>query len=62
MQLVHNLTSLSYAESIRAKIDDSRTRDVFFYEPTFVDHGTNHINVLTPDGSAVALTTTINYP
>jgi len=55
------MTSLKYAESIRQLIDDERTRSVPFYKPTFVDHGTAHINVLNPDGSAVAMTSTINY-
>ena len=60
-QLVQNLTSLSYAESIRLQIDDSRTRNTYFYRPTFLDNGTSHINVLNADGSAVAMTSTINY-
>jgi len=61
VQLLRNLTSSSYAESIRRQIDDSRTRNWLFYEPTFVDYGTIQVNVLTPSGSAVAMTSTINY-
>lgn len=64
MQLVANLTSSEYAESIRQSIDDLKTHNVEFYKPQFAasrQHGTTHMNVLAPDGSAVALTSTINY-
>jgi len=61
LQLVRNLTSASYAESIRRQINDSHTRPFRFYQPAFDDHGTSHIGVLHADGSAVAMTSTINY-
>ena len=63
-QLVKNLTSYTYAEHIRAKISDEKTYDIQYYQPHFVnkeDHGTTHINVLGPDGSAVSITTTLNH-
>jgi gamma-glutamyltranspeptidase/glutathione hydrolase/leukotriene-C4 hydrolase len=63
-ELVSNLTSADFAASIRQQINDTTTREVFFYQPDFVsveNHGTAHINVLAPDGSAVAMTSTINY-
>lgn len=63
-KMVQNLTSDWYADATRCKIDDSRTYNVSHYEPAFQilnDHGTSHISVLSADGSAVALTSTINY-
>jgi len=64
-ELIANLTSAEYAESIRAQIDDKTTHDLTFYGPTFDiqeprDHGTADMNVFSPDGGAVALTGTIN--
>jgi len=57
------LTSREYVADIRARIDDGRTHDIPYYDPTFdfrPDHGTTHLNVLAQDGSAVAITGTIN--
>ena len=57
------MTSAEYAASIRARIDDARTHGVLWYDPSFdyrPDRGTAHLNVLAPDGSAVAITSTIN--
>jgi len=62
-ELIGNLTSPEYASEIRQKIDDNVTHDVMYYEPTFdyvLDQGTIHLNVLAADGSAVALSGTIN--
>jgi len=62
-QLVANLTSDDYAESIRRQIDDNVTHDIDYYDPTFdikPDSGTSHLNVLGPDGAAMVLTSTIN--
>ena len=64
LQLVANLTSPEYAAMIRDRIDDSTTHDIPYYNPTFdfvPDHGTTHLNVLAKDGSAVAMTSTINF-
>ena len=58
------MTSEGYAEDIRNKIDDKRTYDMGHYQPFFgmqTDHGTSHLAVLAPDGSAVSVTSTINY-
>lgn len=58
-----NLTSDKYAEEIRRQIDDSVTHDIDYYGPTFdikPDSGTSHMNILGPDGAAMALTSTIN--
>ena len=49
---------------IRARIDDATTHDIPYYDPLFdfdPDHGTTHLNVLARDGSAVAITSTINF-
>ena len=63
VQLIGKLTSSEYASEIRQKIDDDVTHDVMYYEPTFdyvPDQGTIHLNVLAADGSAVAMSGTIN--
>ncbi|CAF0760813.1 unnamed protein product [Adineta ricciae] len=62
-ELVRNLTSKDYADSIRAKIDDSKTFGFQYYGGTWLDRltiGTAHLSVLGLDGDAVALTSTVN--
>lgn len=63
-ELVQNLTSREYAESIRHRIDDTKTfHDPKHYGAQFEitnDHGTSHISVLAPNGDAIALTSSIN--
>ncbi|ESN98955.1 hypothetical protein HELRODRAFT_66647, partial [Helobdella robusta] len=63
-QLINKLSSTQFAEIIRAKIDDSQTfNNATYYGDVYnqlVDHGTAHISVYGPDGSAVAMTSTIN--
>ncbi len=54
----------SHGEDIRQLIDDAMTHDVDYYAPEFElveDHGTHHLNVLSRDGAAVAMTSSINY-
>ncbi|XP_060080228.1 glutathione hydrolase 1 proenzyme-like [Ylistrum balloti] len=61
--LISNMTSAAYSESIRQQITDDRTHDTDFYGPTFFmnnDAGTSHLSVLTPNGDAVSITSTIN--
>ncbi|XP_012250890.2 scoloptoxin SSD14-like isoform X2 [Athalia rosae] len=63
--LVANLTSKEYAESIaNEKIRDDRTStDPLFYggiTASTREAGTAHISVLAPDGSAVSVTSTVN--
>ena len=57
------MTSDSYADSIRSRITDNTTHDVEYYEPDFEfveDSGTAHASIIAADGSAVAITSTIN--
>ncbi|KAH0810404.1 hypothetical protein GEV33_012386 [Tenebrio molitor] len=62
--LLHNLTSPAYAESIRKQIKDNSTSDdpekygAVFYSKG--DHGTAHISVLAENGDAVSVTSSIN--
>lgn len=63
-QLLKNLTSNEYANSIRLKIKDNSTSSipkdygaVFFNTE---DHGTAHLSVLSQNGDAVSVTSSIN--
>lgn len=64
LQLVANLTSMSYAAGIREKIFDNQTNQnqTYYGANTSLveDHGTAHISVLAPNGDAVSVTSTIN--
>jgi gamma-glutamyltranspeptidase/glutathione hydrolase/leukotriene-C4 hydrolase len=63
-RLVSNLTSDSYVEDIRTKIQDDQTNNTYeyygaeFYQPD--DHGTSHISVIGSNGDALAITSTVN--
>ncbi|XP_032823644.2 glutathione hydrolase 1 proenzyme [Petromyzon marinus] len=62
--LMKNVTSKDFAEALRQKIWDNATHGVEYYEPTFYvpeDSGTAHLSVVGPDGSAVSVTSTINF-
>ena len=63
-EVIGNLTSQDYANIIRMSIKDNKTySDPAFYGAVTTnkeDHGTAHISVLAPDGSAVSVTSTIN--
>ena len=58
------MTSDEYAELIRSQINDNQTHNESHYGGVFDSDsshvGTAHESVLGPDGSAVAITTTIN--
>lgn len=59
-----DLTSDHFAEQIRASIQDDQTyADYTRYGAKFdlkPDHGTANINVLAPNGDAIAVTSSIN--
>ena len=58
------MTSEDFAKETRLKVDDSKTYGFDHYEPEFEqeDHsGTAHGSFLGPDGSAVSVTSSINY-
>lgn len=61
--IVEQMLSRDYANSLRSKISDLETREPSFYEPAsqVVDNkGTAHVNVLAPNGDAVSATSTVN--
>ena len=61
--VLDDMLNLDTGKDVRARIDDERTYSAEHYFPvhSFVDDsGTSHVSVLTADGSAVALTSTIN--
>ena len=59
------LTSWSFADKTRQRVNVNRTQDKSYYGPghidTSEDKGTTHLSVLSPDGAAVAVTSTINF-
>ncbi|CAH1233928.1 GGT1 [Branchiostoma lanceolatum] len=62
-ELVTNMTSRAYADSLRLKINDSTTHTYMYYGPSYAsppDGGTSHLSVLAPNGDAVAVTSTVN--
>lgn len=65
MQLLHNLTTKEYGDYIRDEIEDHFTYNdpshygANYYSPE--DHGTAHVSVLSPEGDAVSVTSTINF-
>ncbi|XP_023015721.2 glutathione hydrolase 1 proenzyme isoform X3 [Leptinotarsa decemlineata] len=63
--LLANLTSKEYAERIRRFIhDNSTSQNPQYYGANTdfqEDHGTSHISVLSPEGDAVSVTSTINF-
>ncbi|KAF4118061.1 glutathione hydrolase 1 proenzyme-like isoform X1 [Onychostoma macrolepis] len=63
LQIVKNITSDSFADYIRSKIKDDIKQQRYDdqYEIYAADdHGTSHLSVLAEDGSAVAVTSSIN--
>ena len=66
LQTVYNckMTNQTFAELLRQKIWNNQTHSNASYYGNFQlekDHGTSHLSILSPDGDAVALTSTINF-
>lgn len=63
-EVLANMTSADFGESLRQKIYDNRTFVNYTYYGDFYssanDAGTSHISIISPDGDAVAATNTIN--
>ncbi|RVE50892.1 hypothetical protein evm_004459 [Chilo suppressalis] len=64
-ELMRNVSSPSYAEATRLKIDDARTsNDSRVYgaqQYNQPDSGTAHISIIAPNGDAVSVTSSVNY-
>ncbi|XP_018561172.1 glutathione hydrolase 1 proenzyme isoform X2 [Anoplophora glabripennis] len=62
--LLSNLTSTKYTDSIRMRIDDNSTSsDPKHYGAVYYsneDHGTAHFSIIAPNGDAVSVTSSIN--
>ncbi|XP_048051609.1 glutathione hydrolase 1 proenzyme-like [Megalobrama amblycephala] len=62
-ELVKNITSDSFANYIRNKINDDIKQNTYNYKYDHYmdkDHGTSHLSIIAEDGSAVAVTSSIN--
>ena len=61
---MYNLTSWSFADYTRGRVDVNRTHGVDYYHPAVpakpLDSGTTHLSVQSQDGATVAVTSTIN--
>ncbi|ROJ96900.1 Glutathione hydrolase 1 proenzyme [Anabarilius grahami] len=59
--IVQNMTSESFADYIRSMIkDDTTKQDRYDVKTVCEGHGTSHLSVIAEDGSAVAVTSSIN--
>ncbi|XP_074869170.1 glutathione hydrolase 5 proenzyme [Carettochelys insculpta] len=62
---IKELLSSSFANRVRMQINERGDHLGSFYnlsQPGSVSYGTSHVSVLAEDGSAVSVTSTINYP
>ncbi|XP_073702530.1 glutathione hydrolase 1 proenzyme-like [Garra rufa] len=59
-EIVKNMTSDHFADYIRSMIKDNITKKDRDDVNTCNDHGTSHLSVIAEDGSAVAVTSSIN--
>ncbi|XDV16848.1 hypothetical protein PO909_016373 [Leuciscus waleckii] len=57
-ELLKNMTSDSFADHIRSKINDDIKQTS--YDDENIDRGTSHLSIIAEDGSAVAVTSSIN--
>ena len=58
-----NLTSPSFIEHVRSQIDLAHTHPLPYYGSAYLpaeDHGTSHVSVMSQDGGAVSITTSVN--
>lgn len=63
LQLIQNMTSDETARNIRSKIDETTTKPDSYYGSNIslpYDSGTSHLSIIAEDGSAVAVTSSIN--
>jgi len=64
IQVMANITSWSFADYVRQRVDVNRTHSVDYYNPSHMveshDSGTTHLSVHSPEGAAVAVTSTVN--
>ncbi|KAK9981721.1 hypothetical protein ABG768_001245 [Culter alburnus] len=60
-EIVQNMTSEHFADDIRSMIkDDTTKKDRYDVKSVCDSHGTSHVSVIAEDGSAVAVTSSIN--
>ncbi|XP_038649691.1 glutathione hydrolase 1 proenzyme-like isoform X1 [Scyliorhinus canicula] len=63
-ELIANMTASHFAAELWAKITDETTHSIQYYEPDFYpidNHGTAHVSLVAEDGSAVSVTSSINF-
>ncbi|XP_071121764.1 glutathione hydrolase 1 proenzyme-like [Mytilus edulis] len=62
-ELVEKMISEEFAANLRGKIDLTKTHDIEYYANATEaahDQGTAHVSVLSPEGDAVSVTSTVN--
>lgn len=62
-QFIQKMTSDSFADFIRSEIKDDTERDRYDEQDENIfpnDFGTSHLSIIAEDGSAVAVTSSIN--
>ncbi|XP_063345577.1 glutathione hydrolase 5 proenzyme-like [Pelmatolapia mariae] len=62
-KMARNFTEGSFADNIRSLISSDKTHDLQYYSISLYleSMGTTHVSVLTEDGSAVSVTSSINH-
>ncbi|XP_039270835.2 glutathione hydrolase 1 proenzyme-like [Styela clava] len=63
-EVVQNMVSEEHAREIRKRIDDTQTHLIEYYGESLLplpeDHGTAQLGIIGKDGSAIAMTSTVN--